>query len=428
MRTPLSWLQDFAPFGDDVDRLAEGIVGLGFEVREVTQVGEGLGEVVVARVLEVGPIPGLDRVRRVLVDAGSDVPVEVACGASNFAVGDRVALAPVGCVLPGDFTITERKFRGGFVSHGMLCSRRELGLGTDHRGILVLDPGSGSGSAAGPGPARPGTPLLDVIEVEPDAVIEITDDASRPEAGSVAGLARLLAARLALPFEAPGGGPLDTSGPPAGVTLTLDAAVPCSRFTAWLLRGVEVVPSPERVARRLELAGTTPVNNVVDAANYVLLELGQPMQPYDAASIAGPGFRVRAARPGEAVVTSDGVRRTLGADVGADPDGHHQPDCVVCDAEDTVVGIGGVIDAAGPQVGTSTSAVLLEAACFDAEAVARTAARLDLHTASSARFSAGCDASGIEPAVTRFVEVLRLSGGPSMTIAPGPADSGSRSA
>src|SRR6202034_709493 len=182
----------FAPFGP-AETLVSVADDLGLVVEGVEQVGEGLEQVVVARVREIAAIPGADRIRRVVVDAGSG-DLEIVCGAWNFSEGDRVPLAPVGTVLPGGIEIGRRKMRG-VTSEGMLCSGKELGLSDDGAGLLVL-----SGAAAD---AEPGTPIADALGIERDTVLDIAVEANRPDAMCMAGIARDLAARLRLPFSLP---------------------------------------------------------------------------------------------------------------------------------------------------------------------------------------------------------------------------------
>ncbi|HLH27738.1 MAG TPA: hypothetical protein VKW77_02405, partial [Acidimicrobiales bacterium] len=197
MRVPLSWLRDFTPVDSEPPALAATLDDLGLVVEAVERVGEGLDDVVVARVDEVRAIEGADRIRLAVVDAGGG-PVEVVCGADNFATGDLVALAPVGAVLPGGLAIARRRIRG-VTSNGMLCSGAELGLSDDHEGILVLGSGPGGGGASGR-PA-PGTPLTTALGLAADVVFDVTVEANRPDAASVRGVARDLAARLGLPFD-----------------------------------------------------------------------------------------------------------------------------------------------------------------------------------------------------------------------------------
>jgi phenylalanyl-tRNA synthetase beta chain len=423
---PLSWLRDFAPFGEDARQIAEVLDDLGLVVESLAHVGEGLDQVVVARVEEIAPIEGADKIRRVTVDAGGEA-VEVVCGAWNFEVGDLVPLAPAGTVLPGGFEIARRKMKG-VVSNGMLCSAKELGLSEDHSGIMVLDSGGEAASLLG-------APLASALGIEPDWVFDISVEANRPDALCVAGVARDLAARLGLPFSLPepvdptsakqdagpgdGSGPrendMGAGGPPAVEELAsvevLDKDL-CPRFTARVLLGVVVGPSEEKVARRLILAGMRPLNNVVDASNYVMLELGQPTHPYDLDRLGGGGIRVRAARPRERIVTLDEVERVLGArSVGP---GDDMRDCVICDAEDVAIGIGGVMGGESTAIGRGTRRVLLEAAYFDPMSIARTSKRLGLRTEASQRFERGVDPEGIDRAALRFIELVasRAPGGP----------------
>ncbi len=434
MRVPLSWLRDFAPFVGEPAELAAALDDLGLVVEETEVVGEGLGDVVVVGVEDITPIEGADRIRKVVVDAG-DGPVEVVCGAWNFEVGDLVPLAPVGAVLPGGFAIGRRKMKG-VVSNGMLCSGRELQLSEDHEGILRLNDVDG---------ARVGQALTEALGIEPDVIFDIAVEANRPDAWSMAGVARDLAARLGLPFAIPATDalpPVVSSGPvpngpgsdgrgsdgspPVGPPIDTLATVQvedlelCPRFQARVITGIEVAPSPQWLARRLTMAGMRPINNVVDASNYVMLELGQPTHPYDLDRLPGHGLVVRRATPGETLVTLDGVERQLGrpgpglGDTGED--------CLICDAERTPVGIGGVMGGASSEISDTTSRVLLEAAYFVPMAIARTSKRLGLRTEASARFERGCDPEGIDRAGDRFCELLALTAGPAMTVADGVID------
>ncbi len=411
MRVPLSWLRDFAPFDREPAEIAATLDDLGLVVEGTELVGEGLDDIVVARVEEISAIEGADRIRRVVVDAG-DGPVEVVCGAWNFDVGDLVPLAPVGAVLPGGFAIGRRKMKG-VVSNGMLCSGRELGLSEDHEGIMVLNGVEG---------ATPGRPFANALGIERDAVFDVAVEANRPDAWSMAGVARDLAARLGLPFAIPEPEPPPRRGPSADTlaSVQLEDSELCPRFAARVMTGVTVGPSPAWLARRLTLAGMRPINNVVDASNYVMLELGQPTHPYDLDRLAGAGIVVRRARPGELLTTLDGVERQLGmSGPGLEDTGQ---DCLICDANADPVGIAGVMGGESSEISESTTRVLLEAAYFVPIAIARTAKRLKLRTEASARFERGVDPHGIDRAMDRFCELLMATSGPDTTVAPGVLD------
>jgi phenylalanyl-tRNA synthetase beta chain len=403
MRAPLSWLRDFAPFEGAPAELAAALDDLGLVVEEIQGVGEGLDDVVVARIDGIAPIAGADRIRLVTIEAGNG-PQDIVCGAANFTVGDLVPLAPVGSVLPGGFEIGRRTLKG-VTSDGMLCSGRELGLSEDGAGLLVLTEVEG---------ARVGLGIAELLGIEPDVVFEVTVEGNRPDAWSMAGIARDLAARLGLPFSPPT--PVLPAAPdgadPVGsyASLVVEDRDLCPRMTVRVLPEVAIGQSPRWMARRLALAGMRPINSVVDASNYVMLELGQPTHPYDLDQLSGHGLLVRRARPGEQLETLDGVTRTLGTpgrglgDTGED--------CMICDAEGTPVGIGGIMGGRSSEITEATTAVLLETAYFTPMAIARTAKRLGLRTEASARFERGCDPWGIERAADRFCELLGIAPAP----------------
>ncbi len=398
MRVPLSWLRDFTPVEDDPDDLVATFDDLGLVVEGVERVGEGLDRVVVARVLAIDAIPSADYITRVTVDAGDGRPLEVVCGATNFAVGDLVPLATVGTVLPGGMTVTRRKMKG-VASNGMLCSGQELGLGEDASGILVL---GSVGGGAGIG-AAPGTSLTEALGLEPDVVFDLTIEGNRPDALSIAGVARDLAARLGLPFAIPQPRVVEGEVPVTGLAnAAVEAPDLCPRLLVRALVDVKVGASPTSVARRLTLAGMRPINSVVDASNYVMLEMGQPTHPYDLDRLGGQGLLVRRARPGETVVTLDGEERRMGSQKGA---------LLICDAESVPVGIAGIMGGATSEISPGTSRVLLEVANFDAMAIARTSARLGLRTEASLRFERGADPEVLQLAAARVCELITAGGG-----------------
>jgi phenylalanyl-tRNA synthetase beta chain len=384
MRVPYSWLRDFAPIEHDPVELAAVLDGLGMVVEHLDRVGEGFDGVVVARVLDTRPHPDADKVQLVDVDAGGSEPLQIVCGAFNFSAGDLVPLATIGATLPGGMEIARRKVRGQW-SSGMLCASDELGLGDDHSGIMVLSTSAG-----------PGSPLAEALGITADVVYDLDITANRPDAMSVAGVARDVAAKLGIPFTLPDP-VLSESGPPVSelTTVIVDAPDLCPRFTARVISGIEIGPSPPSVQARLTLAGMRPINNVVDASNYVMLELGQPTHPYDRDRLPGHGFVVRRARAGEVVQTLDGVERAM-----------HPDDCLICDAAGDPVGIGGIMGGASSEISDSTRDVVLEAAYFTPMVIARSAKRLNLRTEASARFERGCDPEGIDRSALRLIELM----------------------
>ncbi len=397
MRIALSWLREFVELHESPDELRPVLDDLGLVVEGIEYVGEGLQDVVVARIDEIRAIKGADRVRLVVVDAGAG-PLEIVCGATNFALGDHVPLAPVGAVLPGGFEIAQRSMRG-VTSNGMLCSARELGLSEDHRGLMVLD-----------AMIEPvvGQSLLEALDITPDVVFDISVEGNRPDAWSVEGVARDLATRfgraLAAPSLAEPNG-TETSASFAGAGI--DDPDLCGRLTVSVLRNVNVGPSPAWVARRVQSAGMRPISNVVDASNLVMLELGQPTHPYDAAQVARRTIRARRARPGEKLLTLDGVERELArAGRGLGDTGE---DCVIVDGDDHVIGLAGIMGGATSEISDDTTDVLLEAAFFDPMTIARSSKRHGLRSEASNRFERGVDPHLALRAAARFVAILRES-------------------
>ena len=390
MRVLLSWLNDFAPVGRDHVSVVEALDDLGLAVDSLDVVGEGLDDIVVARVLATRKHPDADKIQLVDVDTGDGESLQIVCGAFNFAAGDLVPLAPVGSTLPGGLEIGRRKMRGEW-SNGMLCSPTELNLGEDGSGILVLSQS-----------AEPGTSLTEALGLERDVVFDLDVTANRPDAMSVAGVARDLAARLKVPFTLPE--PVVSEAAYRAENLAsvfVESPDLCPRFTARVLEGVPNIESPTWMQRRLTLSGMRPISLAVDASNYVMLELGQPTHPYDLDQLPDEGLLVRAARPGETVTTLDGVERRVG-EVSDGTTG----DCLICDARGVPVGIGGIMGGAGSGITETTTRVLLEAAYFLPMAIARTSKRLRLRSEASARFERGVDVEGIERASLRYCALI----------------------
>jgi len=384
MKVLLSWLRDFAPFEGDPVALGDQLSDLGMAVESMELVGEGLDGVVVARVLETRPIEGAAKIHQVVVDAGDGQPLEIGCGAFNMAAGDLVPLATIGTVMANGMEIGRRKMAGVW-SNGMLCSARELGLGDDHGGIYLLPPH-----------LEPGTPFAEAMGIERDVLWDLEINPNRPDAMSIAGVARDLAARLRLPFSLPDPQPRTAAGDRIGaVSVEILDPDRCGSFEARVLRGVTVGPGDPRLGARLALLGMRSISNVVDVSNYVMLELGQPNHPYDLAKVAGPGFRVRRARAGERLTTLDDVERTL-----------TDEDLLICDAADVPVGLAGIMGGGGSEISDTTTDVLLEMAWFDPIGIVRSSRRHKLRSEASARFEKGTDPEVIDLAMRRFADLL----------------------
>ena len=397
MKISLSWLREFVDLTESTEELRSILDDLGLVVEGIDLIGEGLEDVVVARIDEIRAIDGADRVRLVVVDAGHG-PLEIVCGAMNIDLGDHVPLAPVGAVLPGGFEIARREMRG-VTSNGMLCSARELGLGDDHRGLMLLDD-----------VIEPvvGVRLLEALSITPDVVFDITVEGNRPDAWSVEGVARDLATRLGRALSSPSlAEPNGEESSASFASAGIDAPDLCGRLTVSVLRHVRVGPSPSWVVERVQSAGMRAISNVVDASNLVMLELGQPTHPYDAAHVANRTIQVRRARPGETLETLDGVERDLAkAGRGLGDTGE---DCVIVDGDDVVIGLAGIMGGATSEISDATTDVLLEAAYFDPMSIARSSKRHGLRSEASNRFERGVDPQLGLRAAARFVHILRES-------------------
>lgn len=405
MKVLLSWLREFAPGidGDPAD-LADVLSALGLAVESMTVTGEVPDKVVVGRVLGLRPHPDADRIQLVDVDDGRGDAVQVCCGAFNMAVGDLVPLARVGAVLGGGVEIRQRAIRGQD-SFGMCCSGAELGLSDDADGILILD--DLLPDAGGP---EPGTPLAEALGLRPDVLWDLEVGANRPDAMSVMGVARDLAAAVGADFAAPQWTP-PASDELAGEAISVEIADPtlCGRFHARLLRGVTGAGSPAWMRRRLTALGMRPVNGIVDVSNYVMLELGQPSHAFDLAKLPGGRLRVRRAADGERIVTLDGVERTLAAGDGVIADGNDEP-----------IGIAGIMGGRSTEIGPDTADVLMEMAWWDPPSVSRTAKRLNLSSEAATRFRRGADwGDNVERAADRFCQLAAELG---MTAAAGAVD------
>lgn len=388
MLTLMSWLREQVPGLPPAGVVADALIRAGFEVEGVEAVG-GLGGVVVGEVLAIEEVAAKKKsVRWCQVRVTAPAPDDpesgvrgIICGAANFAVGDRVAVALPGSVLPGGFEITARKTYG-HVSDGMICSERELGISDQHEGILVLAPDAPLGAHV--------AELLDLA----DEVLDIAVTPDRGYALSIRGIAREAATAFGLPFADPGAR-TPTASAGAGYPVTVEDTAGCDRYVARVVSGVDpAAVTPLRWARRLTLSGMRPISAAVDVTNLVMLGLGQPLHAFDKAKLTG-GIVVRRAQAGERLLTLDGVDRAL------DPQ-----DLVIAD-ESGPIALAGVMGGASTEISATTTEIVLEAAHFDPVAVARTARRHRLFSEASRRFE-----RGVDPALAPVAadEAIRLFG------------------
>ena len=411
MNLSFRWLREIAPSIDASPAVvAERLAMLGAPVDDVVSLGGGLADIRVGRVREVREHPNADRLRLCLVEGGAE-PVQVVCGAANVKEGAYYPFAPVGSTLPGGMKLKKVKLRGE-ASEGMLCSARELELGRDHEGIMTLH-----------GEWTPGTPFVKALGLDDTRlVIDVTPN--RPDLLSHIGVAAELApggrADLSLPPFPGGVGDSETGfaeeaveGATGGVTVRIEEAELCPRYLGAVVEGVGIAPSPEWLATRIRAVGGRPVNNVVDATNYVLHELGQPLHAFDLDRLEGSTVIVRRARTGESIRTLDGEDRDL-----------ESGELVIADAERPIA-LAGVMGGEDSEVGEGTTRLFLECAIFDPGTVRASARGHNLSSDASYRFERGVDPEGARRALERVISLIRAvaggtATGPALDLAPRP--------
>lgn len=395
MNISLRWLSDLLGTTLDAHDVAERLAMLGAPVESIEPLHEALAPVIVGVVEHAEPHPDADRLTFCRVNDGTEV-LDVVCGAPNVQVGGKYPYARVGTVLPGGLKLTARKIRG-IRSNGMLCSARELELGADQDGILELQT-----------EAPAGTPLLEVLEIG-DHRLDVEVTPNRPDLLCHRGVARDLGAALGRPVKltpipnAPtdGAAPVrvDNNGKVGDVEIRIEDHDGCHRFIAALITGVEVGPSPEWLQQRLIAVGQRPINNVVDATNYIMLELNHPMHAYDRAKLAGPALVARRPKAGEKIVTLDDQERPL-------PD-----DAIVIGDAQVAAGIGGTMGGRDSEVSEDTTDVVLECAYFSPKRIRAARTALRMSTDASYRFERGTDIDAMPDSVRRAVSLIRAVAG-----------------
>ena len=370
MRVPVSWLREYVPIAMPLGELATKLSISsaeveGLERRGVVDEGGNLDLFKVGRVLEAEKHPNADRLQITRVDVGEPEPRAIVCGAWNFGAGATVGVALPGAVLPNGVQLDRRTVRGQ-LSDGMILAEDEVGLGTDHAGIMLLDE------------AEPGTPLAEVLPLV-DTVLIVEATGNRPDLASIYGIAREVATIYDLPLaELPGSVPV-TPAPERGLAIAIDDLAGCPRYVGRLFEGVAVAPSPQWLRSRLQAAGMRPISNVVDVTNYVMLALGSPLHAFDFTTLAERRIVVRRAAATERLRTLDGTERVLVPD-----------DLVIADAEHPVA-LAGIMGGAETEIADGTTSVLLEAANFEPHTIFRSSERHRLRTESSTRWEKGVD-------------------------------------
>jgi phenylalanyl-tRNA synthetase beta chain len=383
----MGWLRELVPTDLSAEDLTELMVPRGLLIEGIERPWEGLEGVVVVRVLEVRDHPNSDKlcVARIQHAAGE---IELVVGIRNMGPGDLVPWAPPGARVPVLPEPLGRREIRGVVSNGMLCSPRELAISQDHGGILLLDDGW-----------EVGTDLKQALGLD-EPVLDVEIEPNRPDFLSILGVAREVAAATGAPLVMPDLSLTEADERASDVaTVRIDAPEGCTRYVARVIRGVSHRPSPLLAQARLTACGMRPIDAVVDATNYAMLELGQPLHGFDMDRLAGPGIVVRDAAEGERLTTLDDVERVLGP-----------RDLLICDL-DRPVAIAGVMGGQTSEVSAQTRNVLLESAHFARGGVLLTARRLDLHSEASHRFERGTDPEGVDAGAARGAHLIAAWGG-----------------
>ncbi len=401
MLVSLKWLKELVDISLPVPELVDRLDLTGTAVESAKSAGASLDGVVVGQIAAKERHPEAERLWVTTVDVGAEEPLQIVCGAQNFEAGDKVPVALVGATLPNGVTIKKAKLRG-VESRGMNCSARELGVGTDEDGLMIL-----------PADAPVGTPFAEYQGLS-DTILELEITPNRPDCLSVVGVAREIGAVLGAQSSVPSSTPEECGLPVSEtVTVTIDDAELCARYTARLIRNVKIGPSPQWLAEKVVASGTRSISNVVDITNYVMFELGQPLHAFDADLLAvGESGRieigVRLAQPGESLTTLDGQDRKLAPDV-----------LLITDSSGPVA-LAGVMGGEATEVNDHTVNILLEAACFSPSSVSHTSRRLGLLSEASSRFEKIVDRSACVAALDRAAALMaELAGG---EVAPGVVD------
>lgn len=383
-----NWLKTLIPFNKTPDELSVLLTNTGLEVEKLHKIESikgGLQGLVVGEVITCVPAENTDNLKSTTINIGGENLLPIVCGAPNVTVGQKVVIATVGTTiypLTGEpFKIKKAKIRG-HVSEGMICAQDEIGLGTDHDGIIVLDKN-----------AVVGKPLRDIIDVKEDYQIEIGLTPNRGDAASHIGTARDIQAMTDVDVQLPEVGAI-TNSTKCPIQVKVDDSIKCPRYTGVLLNNITVKESPEWLKQRLQSIEINPINNVVDTTNFVLHELGQPIHAFDSKIISGD-IHVRNASKGETIVTLDDIERKLSGD-----------ELLIAD-QDKALALAGVFGGKMSGVSSDTKSVFIESAYFDPSTIRKAAKQHGLNTDASFRYERGCDPTITEYALKRVVDILK---------------------
>lgn len=387
MRFSVRWLKNYLKTDAPLQKIVEGLLHCGLEVEQVIDLGLQSGKLVVGEILNIEPVEGADKIRLTTIQADEPEPLKIICGAKNIEIGQKIPVARFGMVFPDGTELKPRKIMG-IEGQGMLCSPKEIGVAEDADGIWILDPSTPVG--------------------EPyDALIEISITPNRPDALSIVGIARDLAAKLST----------DANGTKAAVAIpdlsvveegektdsvakvTVKAKADCPRYTARVVKGAKVGPSPRWMQLVLESAGLRAINNIVDITNFVLLEFGHPLHAFDLKLLNGSQIVVRNAEAGEEIETLDRQKYKL-----------EPSDLLICDAKRPVA-LAGIMGGGNSEINAETTDILIESAYFRPQTIRKTSRRLDKSTDSSYRFERGTDPKGVTAALNRCAQLIQKYAG-----------------
>ena len=404
MNVSLNWLKDYLKIDQNTEEICKILTSIGLEVggyEEFEAIKGGLKGLVIGHVLTCEAHPDSDHLHVTTVDLGTGEPEQIVCGAPNVAAGQKVVVATVGTTLyKGDeeFVIKKSKIRG-VASNGMICAEDEIGIGTDHAGIMVL-----------PENTPVGIPAADYFNVYRDTIIEVDITPNRIDGASHLGVARDLAAYLQqrqdIHYTLPSVEAFQPDSTDAKISVRMERPEACRRYAGICIEGVEVKPSPEWLQNRMKAIGLHPINNIVDVTNYILFGLGQPLHSFDKDKIKGNEVIVKSVAKGTKFITLDGVEREL-----------HEDDLMICNSE-TPMCIAGVFGGQESGISNTTTNVFLESACFDPVFVRKTARCHGLNTDASFRYERGTDPNIVIYALKLAAMMIKEVAGGKITCAP----------